>query len=224
MSGSLMPRALQSDLLTPPESTARSTVSRRPKRSGAAEPSTGRMTQLQARQLTVASSGSCCGSSHRRSCCSSSAPLPVRRCSTTPTDGAIILAIVAASGLLGFWQEYNAANIVAALLSKVELKATVMRDGREAQVPVSAVVPGDVVCVSAGSSIPADCRLLASRDLFVNEAALTGESFPVDKCEGQLAADTPLGRRTNALFMGTHAVSGTGRPWWCRPVSGPSSG
>jgi Mg2+-importing ATPase len=127
------------------------------------------------------------------------------------TDGVIILAIVVASGLLGFWQEYNAAHIVAALLSKVELKATVVRDGREVQVPVSAVVPGDIVCVSAGSTIPADCCVLASRDLFVNEAALTGESFPADKCEGQLAAATPLGRRTNTLFMGTHAVSGTAR-------------
>jgi Mg2+-importing ATPase len=128
-----------------------------------------------------------------------------------PTDGAIILAIVAVSGMLGFWQEYNAANIVAALLSKVELQATVIRDGRETQVPVTAVVPGDIVCVSAGSGIPADCRVLDSRDLFVNEAALTGESFPVEKFDVQLPAATPLGRRANALFMGTHAVSGTAR-------------
>jgi Mg2+-importing ATPase len=127
------------------------------------------------------------------------------------TDGAIILAIVVASGILGFWQEYNAAHIVAALLSKVEIKTTVARDGRDTQVPVSAVVPGDIVSVSAGSGIPADCRVLGSRDLFVNEAALTGESYPVEKCDGQLAAATPLGRRTNTLFMGTHAVSGTAR-------------
>jgi P-type Mg2+ transporter len=127
------------------------------------------------------------------------------------TDGAIILVIVAASGLLGFWQEYNAAHIVATLLSTVELKATVVRNGGETQVPVSAVVPGDVVCVSAGSGIPADCHLLASRDLFVNEAALTGESFPAEKSGGQLPAATPLGRRTNMLFMGTLAVSGTAR-------------
>ena len=125
------------------------------------------------------------------------------------TDGAIILAIVGASGILGFWQEFNAAHIVATLLSTVEIKATVVRDGREMQVPVRAIVPGDIVNVSAGSSIPADCRVLASRDLFINEAALTGESFPVEKCDGQLAAATPLGRRTNTLFMGTHAVSGT---------------
>ena len=126
-----------------------------------------------------------------------------------PTDGAIILGIVAASGMLGFWQEYSAANIVSALLSKVELQATVVRDGREQQVPVTTVVPGDIVRVSAGSGIPADCRVIDSRDLFVDEAVLTGESYPVEKFDGQLPAATPLGRRSNELFMGTHAVSGT---------------
>jgi P-type Mg2+ transporter len=72
-------------------------------------------------------------------------------------------------------------------------------------------VPGDLVTVSAGTSIPADCRVLTARDLFVSEAALTGESYPVEKSEGQLVSATPLARRTNALFMGTHAVSGTAR-------------
>jgi Mg2+-importing ATPase len=67
-----------------------------------------------------------------------------------PTDGAIILAIVFVSGMLGFWQEYNASHIVEALLSKVELQATVIRDGRETRVPVTAVVPGDIVSISAG--------------------------------------------------------------------------
>ena len=124
-------------------------------------------------------------------------------------DGAIILAIVAVSGMLGFWQEYHAANIVSSLLSKVELRATVVRDGREQQVPVTAVVRGDIVCISAGSGIPADCRVVESRDLFVDEAVLTGESYPVEKPGIQVPAATPLGRRCNALFMGTHAVSGT---------------
>jgi P-type Mg2+ transporter len=128
-----------------------------------------------------------------------------------PTDGAIILAIVVGSGILGFWQEWNASNIVAALLSKVEPQATVVRDGHDTVVPVSVLVPGDILVVSAGSGIPADCRVLASRDLFVNEAPLTGESYPVEKSEGQLPAATPLARRTNALFMGTYAVSGTAR-------------
>jgi Mg2+-importing ATPase len=126
-------------------------------------------------------------------------------------DGAVILAIVIASGLLGFWQEFDAGNTVAALLARVEPLATVLRDGCDTAVPVATLVPGDVVVLKAGSSIPADCRVLTSRDLFVNEAALTGESYPVEKSEGVLPAAAPLGQRTNALFMGTHAVSGTAR-------------
>jgi P-type Mg2+ transporter len=128
-----------------------------------------------------------------------------------PTDGAIILAIVVASGVLGFWQENSAANTVATLLAKVEPATTAIRDGGETDVPVSALVPGDVILLSAGSGVPADCRVLASRDLCVNEAVLTGESYPVEKSEGQLPPATPLGKRINALFMGTHAVSGTAR-------------
>ncbi|MDZ4165883.1 MAG: magnesium-translocating P-type ATPase [Smithellaceae bacterium] len=127
------------------------------------------------------------------------------------TDGFIILFIVAASGLLGFWQEYRAATAVESLQRIVELQAEVVRDGVAARIPLAEVAPGDVVLLSAGSGVPADCRLLTSRDLFVDEATLTGETFPVEKIVGDLPADTPLARRTNALFQGTHVVSGTGR-------------
>jgi P-type Mg2+ transporter len=126
-------------------------------------------------------------------------------------DAYIILGIVIASGLLGFWQEHDAANTVDQLLAVVELKATVVRGGQPARIPVDAVVPGDVVDLSAGSGIPADCRVLSSHDLFVNEATLTGETYPVEKLPADLPADTPLARRTNALFMGTHVISGSGR-------------
>jgi Mg2+-importing ATPase len=128
-----------------------------------------------------------------------------------PTDGLIILAIVLASGVLGFWQEHGAAAAVERLLETVELKTTVLRDGREVVIPTDEVVPGDIVLLAAGSGIPADCRLLAERDLFVNEAALTGESYPVDKSPGVVPAETPLARRDNTLFLGTHVVSGSGR-------------
>ncbi len=128
-----------------------------------------------------------------------------------PTDGAIILAIVLASGLLGFWQEHGAATAVEKLQAVVELTASVMRQGETAAVPVGEVVPGDIVLLSAGSAIPADCLLLESRDLFVDEATLTGETFPVEKQAGVLPAGAPLARRSNALFMGTHVVSGSGR-------------
>lgn len=132
------------------------------------------------------------------------------------TDGAIILLIVLLSGLLGFWQERGAARAVDQLLAVVELRCTVVRGGEELQVPVADVVPGDVVVLAAGAGIPADCRLLEERDLSVNEAALTGESFPVSKSvmpapAEPLATETPIAQRSDRLAMGSHVVSGTGR-------------
>lgn len=84
------------------------------------------------------------------------------------TDARVILGIVIASGLLGFWQEHDAANTVDKLLAVVELKTTVIRDGQPVRMAIESVVPGDVVELSAGSGIPADCRVLSSHDLFVN--------------------------------------------------------
>jgi Mg2+-importing ATPase len=126
-------------------------------------------------------------------------------------DAAIILAIVGISGLLGFWQERGAADAMEKLAEIVEVKADVLRDGAGEEIPMEEVVPGDVTLLRAGDTIPGDCLILESKDLFVDEAALTGETFPVDKSAGLLPADTPLAARTNALFMGTHVVSGTGR-------------
>ena len=126
-------------------------------------------------------------------------------------DGAIILIIVLISALLGFWQEHRAAAAVEGLQRLVAVTADVLRDGAVAQVPLEEVVPGDVAILTAGSSVPADGRLLEARDLFVNEATLTGETFPVEKSPGVVPVDMPLARRTNALFQGTHVVSGVGR-------------
>ncbi len=114
-----------------------------------------------------------------------------------------------ASGLLGFWQERGAAGAVAKLLSLVEVKAQVLRDGVAAAVPQTDVVPGDIVVLSAGATAPGDCLVLESRDLFVDEATLTGETFPAEKAPGVLPAATVLARRTNVVFLGTHVVSGT---------------
>jgi Mg2+-importing ATPase len=87
----------------------------------------------------------------------------------------------------------------------------VLRDGRQVEVTLENVVPGDVVVVSAGSAIPGDCLLLESKDLFVDEATLTGETYPVEKGAEVLPAETSLGKRTNSLFLGTHVVSGTAK-------------
>lgn len=126
-------------------------------------------------------------------------------------DAIIILTIVLTSSLLGFWQEYSAAGAVEKLLALVSVKSILLRDGKETAVSAADVVSGDVVILSAGSSIPGDCRLIESRDLYVNEATLTGETFPVDKEVGALTAETALARRTNVLFMGTHVVSGSAK-------------
>ena len=127
------------------------------------------------------------------------------------TDGIIILSIVLISAFLGFWQEFRAESAVAGLQKLVALQADVLRDGQVIRVAMEEVVPGDVVVLAAGSSIPADGCLIEARDLFVNEATLTGETFPVEKTPGTVPADTPMARRTNAVFQGTHVVSGVGR-------------
>ncbi|MFO1021818.1 MAG: cation-transporting P-type ATPase [Planctomycetales bacterium] len=126
------------------------------------------------------------------------------------TNGVIILIILVASGLLGFWQEWSAADAVAKLMGMIETKATVIREGQEKDVPLGNVVTGDVIRLRAGDLIPGDCRLLTSRDMYVNEAALTGESFPTEKTVALLEATTPLAKRSNALFLGTNVISGMG--------------
>lgn len=128
-----------------------------------------------------------------------------------PIDAIIILLIVVVSGLLGFWQEYGATNAVAELRAAVQAMAHVVRDGVEKSVPVEEVVPGDVLVLSAGSLVPADSRLLDARDLFLSGAVLTGETYPVEAVPGVLPVETPLARRANSVYMGTHVISGTGR-------------
>jgi len=123
------------------------------------------------------------------------------------TDAAVILAIVLISGLLGFWQEKGANTAVAKLLSMVQVKAQALRGGQAASVPLEQIVPGDAVLIQAGDIIPGDCLILESNTLFVDESALTGETFPVEKETCVLSADTGLSQRKNCLWMGTHAIS-----------------
>jgi Mg2+-importing ATPase len=124
-------------------------------------------------------------------------------------DSIIIIAIVILSGLLGFWQEKGAVDAVNKLVSIVQPKSSVLRDGVQKLIPSELIVPGDIVLLKSGDSIPADSILLKSDSLFVNEATLTGESFPVEKSSRILRANTPLKDRSNSLFMGTFVVSGT---------------
>ena len=127
------------------------------------------------------------------------------------SDALIILGIILTSALLSFRQEYRAARAVTGLLALVQVTARVRRDGQVVEVAADTVVPGDVVELSAGSSLPADARLLEAKDLFVDEATLTGETYPVEKSTSTLSGDVPLPQRTNSLFLGTHVVSGQAR-------------
>jgi P-type Mg2+ transporter len=128
-----------------------------------------------------------------------------------PVDAFIILTIVVVSGLLGFWQERSATNAVDRLLAIVQIKASVLRDGVPKDIPIEEIVPGDIVLLSAGDVVPGDAAVQESKDLFVDDAMLTGEAFPVEKAVAVLPAETPLGQRTNALWMGTHVVSGSAK-------------
>ena len=123
-------------------------------------------------------------------------------------DTVIILTIVLISSFLGFWQEKGAADAVKELLKLVQLHCTVLRAGQKKELPVESIVPGDIVFLNAGDLIPGDSLLLESQELFIDEAAFTGETYPVEKICGVLPADTPLAKRSNALFMGSHVISG----------------
>jgi len=127
------------------------------------------------------------------------------------TDSLIILAIVFGSGLLGFAQEYRASAAVERLRARIRIMCAVIRGGKLSSVASEAIVPGDVVLLSAGSLIPADGVLLEAKDFFVAQAALTGEAFPVEKQPGIAAGQAGIAARSNCVFMGTSVRSGTAR-------------
>lgn len=127
------------------------------------------------------------------------------------SDGSIILVILLASALLAFWQELNACRAVELLEKMIETKHSVLREGRQRDVPVNEVVPGDVLVLNAGDIIPADCVVMESRELRINESALTGESFPVDKTAEVPQADTAVTRRPNCLWAGTNVITGNAK-------------
>jgi Mg2+-importing ATPase len=126
-------------------------------------------------------------------------------------DAVIILLVLLGSAVLSFTQEYNANNAAAKLRAQVTIKTTVLRGGEKQDIPADQVVPGDVILLSAGSLVPADGVLLQAVDLFVNQAVLTGETFPVEKIPGVVPAGAGLAERTNCVFMGTNIRSGSGQ-------------
>jgi P-type Mg2+ transporter len=125
--------------------------------------------------------------------------------------GLIIIAIVLFSVLLNFLMEFQARHAVEEIRKQIAITGTVFRDGREQELPIALLVPGDIVRLKAGDLVPADARLLAVKDLHVRESVLTGESLPVEKSVTDLSKEkNGVGDASNSVFLGTAVQTGIG--------------
>ncbi len=128
-----------------------------------------------------------------------------------PFEALVIFAIVLLNGILGYVQEARAERSVAALRAMAAAEASVLRDGQPRRVPATNLVPGDIILIEEGDTIPADGQLFRSVALQTAEASLTGESLPVSKDTHPLPEDVGIGDRSNSVFSGTAATYGRGR-------------
>jgi magnesium-transporting ATPase (P-type) len=126
-------------------------------------------------------------------------------------DTGVILGVVVLNALIGFIQEGKAERALDAIRGMLSLHASVWRDGRRREVEAEDLVPGDVVFLQSGDKVPADLRLLQLKSLEVEEAALTGESVPVEKQVGPQPADAALGDRASMAYSGTLVTYGQGK-------------
>jgi magnesium-transporting ATPase (P-type) len=126
-------------------------------------------------------------------------------------DTAVILGVVVINALIGFLQEGKAEKSLDAIRNMLSLHAMVMRDGRRIEIAAEELVPGDVVLLASGDKVPADLRLIEMRSLRIEEAALTGESEPVEKSADAVAENAPIGDRTCMAYSGTLVVFGQGK-------------
>lgn len=127
-------------------------------------------------------------------------------------DAGIIAGIILINAVIGFVQEVKARTSLEALKKLTEIKATVLREGKQSEIPVSEIVVGDVIILTEGDIVPADARLFESSGLLVDESILTGESIPVEKeANIQLPEETPIYLRKNLVFKGTIVVRGKGK-------------
>jgi Ca2+-transporting ATPase len=131
-------------------------------------------------------------------------------------DFVIIIAVILLNSIMGAVQESKAISALDALKKMSAPFANVIRDGKAVQVKASELVPGDLVLLAAGDSVPADMRLTSSAMLKIDEAMLTGESLPVEKdASAELSADTPLAERVNMAYSGTNVSYGRGQGIVC---------
>ncbi|MFA6408800.1 MAG: magnesium-translocating P-type ATPase [Gammaproteobacteria bacterium] len=122
----------------------------------------------------------------------------------------IILAMVVVGVVLRFFQEMRAGNAAEKLKEMVRNNATVVRDGREQEIALKLLVPGDIIKLSAGDMVPADVRLIAAKDLFLNQIALTGEALPIEKNSTSIKTENPNPLElSNICFLGSNVVSGS---------------
>ncbi len=127
-----------------------------------------------------------------------------------PVDASVILGVVLLNAIIGFVQESRAIQAISALAQSIVTEATVIRAGVRHRVPSVDLVPGDIVVLAAGDKVPADMRLLHIHELRIAEAALTGESLPVDKQTGALPSSVGLADRSNMAFSSTLVATGQG--------------
>ena len=126
-------------------------------------------------------------------------------------DSIAIIAIVILNGLFGFVQEYRAERAMAALLALTAPRARVMRDGRSSMISAEEIVPGDLILLDAGDIVAADAELLEAHTLLINEAILTGESAPAEKCISRETHSSSLAEKSGFVFSGTHVANGSGK-------------
>jgi len=125
-------------------------------------------------------------------------------------DASVIIAVVVLNALVGFLQESKAEQVLEALMKMVVTEAVLRRDGQISRVNSTQIVPGDIVILSAGDRVPADIRLLETKNLQIDESSLTGESVPAFKRPDPLDSDTVLGDRVNMAYLGSLVTAGSG--------------
>ncbi len=125
--------------------------------------------------------------------------------------GSVVLCMILVSVVLAYVQERRSGDAAEKLKLMIHASAVVLRGGKETEVPIAEIAPGDVVALSAGSIVPADMRVIGAKDFFLTQAALTGESLPVEKEAAPDAAASGVFELKNACFQGSTVISGSGR-------------